>query len=248
MQAFLRDYDLSELWQGDVQHRPSPALEGFFGPDHYRLTMVITEAHRDARSPATYLVRGKCRYRKNIRVFTGTLTIRQLANAEPYYSPQDNSFDLPASTDTGAAGAQAWQNRYEAKLSQTAFYTLRAQVQLVEALTENSGVFEGEANLNFYVLPSRKVGFAGAPALTEADPTRGTSLLLRGARRNVTTHQVKQFVVADDVFAAAPDVYKDFGVGERGQNINPKYKKLGWDTYWQNDEWWADAPKPKALL
>ena len=246
MRELLRQCDLSELWCGiNKHHRPTPTLEGFFGPDHYRFTVVITEAHRDPQHPTVYQVQGKCRYRKNIRPFTGTLTIRQVVDADAFYSVQDQSF-IPVRTDS--MSAETWQAAYEKATGQASFYSLRAQLQWQEARAENSGIFEGEAVLNFFVAPKHRVGYAGAPALTEGEPARGSSLLLRGARRNMTTQQVKQFVVADDVFAAAPDVYKDFGTGDRGQEINPKYAKLGWNNYWENDEWWADSPKPGLNL
>ena len=68
------------------------------------------------------------------------------------------------------------------------------------------------------------------------------------SRRNHTTRQVKTFVVPDNVFAAAPEVCKDFGIGDRSREINPKYAKPGWSELWENEEWWADSPKPKLSL
>ena len=51
-------------------------------------------------------------------------------------------------------------------------------------------------------------------------PARGSGLLMRGKRLNRTTKQIKNFVIAADVFAAALDVYKDFGIGDRdGKSI-----------------------------
>ena len=227
MRALLRQYDLSPLWQSDVEYRRErPTLDGFFGPDHYRFSLVFSQVQRDEQRPDTYHVRGKCRYRKNIRPFTGVLTIRQLKDL-----PRGAFFlggagsDLP---DTAAA--------------QT--YTALAQVQLTEENRENSGIFEGEAALDFYVVPAPvKIAYVTGNGGIELDmPARGAGLLLRGSRRNQTTRQVKKFVVSSDVFAAAPDVYKDFGIGDRGGEINPKYAKLGWTELWENDEWWADSP------
>jgi len=246
MRSLLQKHDLSALWSGtDKQRRITPVLEGFFGPDHYRFMMVITAARRDAQNPAVYQVQGKCHYRKNIRPFFGTLTVRQVVDSEKYYSPQDASFH-PVRSDS--MSGEAWSAAYEQAVGQAAYYSLKARLQLQEAAAANSGIFEGEAVLNFFVAPGQRVGYAGAPAITEGEPARGSRILLRGSRLNRTTQQVKQFVVADDVFAAAPDVYKDFGVGERGGEINPKYAHLGWNEYWENDEWWADSPKPKLSL
>jgi hypothetical protein len=246
MLGLLREYDLAKLWRGDTKERKeNPTLQGFFGPDDYRFALAITEAHRDLQHPEVYHVRGKCRYRKNIRPFTGTITVRQIADAEVYYSPSDGSF-YPAHDDS--MPGDTIQAIYDRAVSKAQFYTLRGQLQIQEEAAENSGVFEGEAILNFYTAPGRRTGYAGAPALTENEPARGSALLMRGARRNQSTRQIKKFVVADDVFAAAPDVLKDFGIGDRGGEINPKYAKLGWNELWENDEWWTDSPKPKLSL
>lgn len=246
MLRLLREYDLAKLWEGDTRERKeNPTLQGFFGPDHYRFALAITDARRDSQRPDVYHVQGKCRYRKNIRSFSGTITVRQIADAEIYYSPHDNSF-YPPHNDT--MPGDTVQAIYERAVSEAQCYTLRAQLQLREAPAENSGIFEGEAVLNFYTAPGPRTGYAGAPALTDNEPARGSSLLMRGARRNVSTRQIKQFVIADDVFAAAPDVLNNFGVGDRGFQINPKYNKMGWSELWENQEWWADSPKPKLSL
>ena len=246
MLGLLREYDLAKLWKGDTKERKeNPTLQGFFGPDHYRFALAFTSVQRDARHPEVYHVQGKCRYRKNVRPFSGTITVRQLADADVYYSPQDGSFYPP---HDDAMPGDTVQARYERAVSEARCYTLRAQLKLQEASAENSGIFEGEVLLNFYTAPGRRTGYAGAPSLNDKEPAGGSSLLMRGARRNMSTRQVKQFVVADDVFAAAPEVLKDFGIGERGYEINPKYNKLGWNELWENDEWWADSPKPRLSL
>ena len=56
---------------------------------------------------------------------------------------------------------------------------------------------------------------------------------------------VKPFIIADDFFAVANGIIKDFSYGEREVEINPKYRSLGWETLWENDEWWHEAEKPK---
>lgn len=242
----LAQYDLSPLWQGSTpDRREHPVLEGFFGFDHYRFMLVFTQVQCDAQHPELYWVRGKGHYRQNIRPFTGTLTVRRLADADVFYSPSGNSFYPP---NSGSLPPDTLQARYERAASQARLHTAWARLQLSEEAADNSGVFEGEAVLNFWVAPPARVGYAQAPVLTEGEPGRGGWLLLRGSRRNVSTRQIKQFVVADDVFAAAPDVYKDFGIGDRGGELNPKYAHLGWNKKWENEEWWADSPAPRLTL
>ena len=246
MHKLARQIDLSKLWQSDTkERRKHPVLEGFFGPDHYRFVMVFSQATRDKVHPEVYHVSGKCHYRKNIRSFTGTLTLRRIEDADVFYSPSDDIFaaEYAASLDPDSTN-----ERLIRASAQLHIYSAWARLQLTEEATENSGKFEGEAVLNFYVNDKKRVGYASAPSLLDGEPARGSGLLLRGIRRNRTTQQLKKFVVADDVFAAAPDVYKDFGIGDRGYEINPKYAKLGWNEAWANDEWWADSPKPSLNL
>ena len=54
--------------------------------------------------------------------------------------------------------------------------------------------------------------------------------------------------MSSDIFLLSPSLIKDFGIGDRGAQVNPKYAKLGWNELWENDEWWADSPKPKLSL
>ncbi|GAB3868756.1 hypothetical protein GCM10028824_14530 [Hymenobacter segetis] len=233
MRRLVSQYNLANLWQGDTKDKQgNPALEGFFGPDHYRFALVFSQVRRDEQHPAIYHVQGKCHYRKNVRKFAGTLTMRQVQDL-----PRGYFFIAGAGSellDTAAA--------------QT--YTARAQLQLTEENSDNSGLFEGEAILDFYTLAkSKKVDYVTAVmGIDESMPTRGSGLLVRGNRLNRSTKQVKKFVISTDFFAAAPEVYKDFAIGDRGGEINPKYAKLGWNELWENEEWWADSPKPKLNL
>ena len=233
MRALLRQHDLASLWQGNNDDRRDfPVLEGFFGPDHYRFAFVFNEVKRDARHPELFHVRGKCRYRKNIRAFTGTLTLRNIVALEDSNFQQMKESDLNA--DSGSVKS----------------YTAKARLQLREEAQENSGLFEGEALLDFYVITGHQhQGYVTSVSggLETQNPTRGSGVLLRGKRRNVSTGQVKSFVVAASAMAASPDVFQDFVVGDRSDEINPKYAKLGWNELWANEEWWHDSAKPPLL-
>jgi len=249
MRRLLREYDLSKLWQGETKERQlAPTLQGFFGPDHYRFALAFTSVVRDKQHPEVYHLWGKCRYRKNIRPFAGTLTVRQIVDLE---APWDYDEFTPQSQDTTlteAAATDSMTVQYERARRLSHPYTLRAELQLQEKFAENNGIFLGEAILNFFVASSKRLGYITAPEVNKGMPANGSAMLLHGSRRNLTTREVKTFVVADDVFAAAPEVYKDFGIGDRGGEINPKYARLGWNELWENDEWWADSPKPKLSL
>ena len=236
MRALLQAHDLAALWQNaDSSDRTSPVYEGFFGPDHYHFALAFTQVKRDPANPAVYHVLGKSRYRKNIRPFSGTLTVRKLVDL-----PYPGFLQAMATNESNAADSLSGRT-----------YTAHAQLQLQEERTENSGIFEGELLLDFYVVPAKKPGYVTVfdhEGIEERLPTRGCGLLLRGNRRNISTGQVKSFTVAPWVSAVAPDVFKDFMLDERMGEINPKYAKLGWKEFWTNDEWWADSPKPKLTL
>ena len=250
MRQLLGKIDLSNLWQGDTkERRQEPTLQGFFGPDHYRFALAFTSVIRDEQQPEVYHVQGKCRYRKNIRSFAGTLTVRQIADLDAPWDYDDfSSQQAPDSTLSAAAAIDSTTVQFERARRLSHPYTLRAELQMQEQEADNSGVFRGEAILNFHVTSTGRLAYVTAPFMNKEAPANGSAMLLHGSRRNATTRQVKTFVVSDDVFAAAPEVYKDFGIGDRGGEINPKYAKLGWNELWENDEWWADSPKPKLSL
>lgn len=240
MRDLLRQVDLSALLCGAEQNG-RPFFDGFFGPDHYRFSVAFTEVKRDSLRPENYIVRGKCRYRQNIRPFTGVISAKQITDLELHGDLMGLVEESVTNSDTAAA-------RYQRAVKHVRTYSLRARFTASETKAENSGVFDGEAILNFFVTPDHVTGYAVEPMLNKKLPARGDRFLLRGSRLNLTTGQIKSFVVATNVFSAAPDVYKDFGIGDRGGEINPKYAKLGWNEAWENEEWWADSPKPSLNL
>jgi hypothetical protein len=245
MRQLLRRVDLSALLRRDNEdEREHPALDGFFGPNHTRISLLFTFAQRDATHPEIYQVRGKYRHQNNIRPFTGLLTVRKVADLPV---PFDFKEFVP---DTEGVSEDSVEAQYKRARSAYSTYTLRAHFKLSEDAHANNGLLEGQALLDFYVGPRKETGFIGvaaAGAFTDA-PTRGAGMVLTGKRYDTTTNQLRDFVVAGNVFAIASEFYKDFGIGDRGIQLNPKYAKLGWNELWQNDEWWTDSPKPSLHL
>lgn len=236
MRELVAKHNLANLWQ----HRDSsgvgadPTFQGFFGPDHYRFGMFFSSVKRDPRNPAIYHVAGKNWYTKskNVRPFTGTLTVRRIT-----------PLNYPGFLKT-QAGSDADSLNYLAGRT----YTARAQLQLQEERAANSGIFEGEAVIDFFLIPGQAPGYVFVFEFEGPDdrlPTRGGQLIVRGNRRNVSTGEIKSFLVSPDLSAIASDIFKDFMLDERMGEINPKYAKLGWNEYWRNEEWWVDSPKPK---
>jgi hypothetical protein len=226
MRSLLQAHNLSALWRGhELEARDSVAvLDGFFGPDHYRISFVFTQVRQDGADPALFHLIGKSRYKQRIIPFAGSLRIQQLADLDRRY------LDL-APEDSLAQG-----------------YTANASFRLQETTTDpTAGRFEGTGILDFYVSPSGQVDY-GQIMGGEGAPARGQGLLFKGGWVNARSGQRKELLLARSVFSIAPDVLKNFAIGERDATINPKYAKLGWSNYWQNDEWWADSLSPKLNL
>ena len=239
MRELLAKHNLAKLWQhyDTVGINPDPTFQGYFGPDRYRFAMVFTRMRRDPCNPAIYHVAGKNWYpkSKNVRSFTGTLTVRQIAK-----------LDYPGFLKTQASRGSDSLDYLAGNM-----YTARAQVQLQEEPTANSGLFEGEAVIDFFLIPGQEPGYVFVFQFEGFDdrlPTRGGELIVRGNRRNISTGEIKSFLVSPSLPAIAPHIFKDFMLDERMGQINPKYAKLGWNEYWRNDEWWAESPKPKLSL
>jgi hypothetical protein len=77
-------------------------------------------------------------------------------------------------------------------------------------------------------------------------PSGGGGYTMEGTWASYTKKDmVKPFILADDFFAIANGILKDFSYGEREVEINEKYRSLGWQSFWENDEWWREAEKPK---
>jgi hypothetical protein len=72
-------------------------------------------------------------------------------------------------------------------------------------------------------------------------PNRGSGIRYDGIWKSYKTGKTKPVIWAKDIFRFANDILKDFSVGEREVEINPIYRNLGWDDYWENMEWWVDT-------
>lgn len=229
MRGWLRRHDVAKYWH----HRDGylrlndGVMDGFLGPEHYRFAMMFNEVERDKEHEEVYHIRGKCRYRHFIRPFTGVLVMQQLVNMPFSRNSLKGNHCL---TDTSLVGP----------------YTLRARLHLEEQPTGDEGVFDAEALVDFYLpdLRGHAPGYAGHDDAWAGVPTRGGGILVRGRRRNQATGEEKEFVVSPLVLAAAPDVFEDFVIGERHDEMNPKYAHLGWNELWENKEWWHDAALP----
>ncbi|MBL7818063.1 MAG: hypothetical protein JNL70_23840 [Saprospiraceae bacterium] len=218
--AFFQKTRLDSLFVEEYNYPDN----GFYGDDRYRIEFLFTEAKQDAKDPSVYHIKGKNRHKKVITPFEGTIKFNKI-----------RTFTDP-NIDTAEVGA----------MDMTKLYATEGVFELAEADPKSSysGLFKGTVKMEF------SIGEDNRPSLwfySVANlPSGGGGYRFDGTWTSFTKpDMVKPVVWAADLFRFANDILKDFSMGEREVEINEKYHKLGWDNFWENDEWWNEAAKPK---
>jgi hypothetical protein len=244
MRARLRQVDLSTLFLAPEPSHNGVAqtvLDGFFGSNPQRLSLAILTVTRDSHRPNLFHVVGKSRYQKQVTAFTGAIHITSIAD---YYdqgqllTQGEDSFIL----DTTASGNGDILNAKAYSASATFGFT---------GVLPATYTLNGQASLDFWMTDKGKIGGLYSPCegcIDNKAPSKGSVLLLRGKWLENNAKLGRSFLVCRDVFFIANSLIDNFGIGDRGAQVNPKYNKFGWNTYWENDEWWADTPKPSLNL
>lgn len=216
--AVLTQNDLSKLI---LQEYPA---NGFYGDDRYRIEFVIQEVKRDESDARLYHVKGKNRFKKTITPFKGTIRLKTVSEMI------DPNIDT---TETG--------DLYFVKT-----YCVGGEFELKEDSTlQTSGIFKGNMNIDF----ATKVD--GGNELWFFSPetsAKGAGTKYDGTWTSYKKDMTKPVIWAADLFQFANTILKDFAIGERDVEISKEYRHLGWDNFWENDEWWVDAKskeKPK---
>jgi hypothetical protein len=217
----LRQVDLTTAWRGS----PEGAMDGFYGPDNYRISFHIDTVRRDAQQPNVFYFAGRDRYKRTITPFTGTLTVTRLA-------------PLP---DTVAMEHSFGDRAYSAFAS----FVLRE-----DSTAKGAGHCTGRAVLDFQVNTKNQATQAGFDGIDSGwdNPTRGCGQVFRGTWQDNRTGQRKPVAWANFYGVIVPEVLRDLGLGERGDEVNPKLARYGWNTIMENDEWWAKSPKPSLNM
>ncbi|MBO2007647.1 hypothetical protein [Hymenobacter negativus] len=218
----LRTRDLAPLWANWQKGAPSrQAIEGFYGPDHYRISFYFDEVRRDSLRPEQFRVRGRNRYRKVITPFAGTITVQTVV------------FDARLDVD----------NSYQPTDSVPTF-VVRATYELREdPATKGAGVYRGEALLDVYENSHGVLQLADIWG-TGFNPTHGGGLLFRGDWTDNHTGRHRPAAWANKLSAVTPaPVMKEQEAGGRVGDVDPVLAKLGWNEFWENEEWWATSPK-----
>lgn len=246
MQTMLQRLKVADLFITPqvAQATASPTmLDGFFGTNPQRLSLAILTATPDSLRPGLVHVSGKTRYQQQVSRFEGVIQLTRLAD---YYdqvlllSQGDEALRYVPDSTTEAGGYIANARAYSA----SAAFRFHGTAPATTVLT-------GRALVDFWVSDTGEIGFMRAPAqgaILAKAPTKGSGLVLKGNWQNAPGQPAKPFLVSSDIFLLSPGIVADFGVGDRSASVNPKYTKLGWANYWQNDEWWADSPQPRLSL
>lgn len=215
--AFLRRYDLTDLLQNRVGQPEGQvqAMNGFYGPDHYRLEVALLHLARDPQHPNHYLVQGKDRYKGIITSLTGSLTLTQVQVREQKATNSDGKPEVIKA------------------------YAVRGAYELREdPATRGAGVFRGRVAVDMMLYDGRPSAGSFADSLS-----KGGLTTFDGTWTSLATGQRKPATWVANLFNyRGPQIASDFFIGERDPSINPKYAKLGWNKFWENDEWWVESP------
>ncbi|MCU0338601.1 MAG: hypothetical protein MUE30_01860 [Spirosomaceae bacterium] len=217
---FWNNHDLSYLFfSPEPESSYFNRLDGFYGDDRYRIELYFAQVTRDSLQPNVYHFKGKNRFKKNITDFEGTVTLTKLSTfQDPNLNEEHYGHD-----------------EFELKEA----YTAEATFELKEnEATKGSGVFSGKMFIDFF---ERKDGQVELWYFSPNSLAQASGFKFEGTWQNYRKTLTKPVVWAKDLFAFSNNILTDFSIGERDVEINKKYRHLGWDSYWENDEWWQEA-------
>lgn len=214
--ALLARASLGRLWQHQAQKGAEDVLNGIFGYDGRRLEFVFLSVQPDAKSSGRYLVAGKFRCYGDVTPFRGRVEVQQVQRL-PAAAAGEEGAGKPVYCATGIFALQA-----------TSSHGL-------------GGHFDGRLALDF------QLGSSGRAALTTYTTnalTRNGGLLFDGEWRDGPAGDPVPAIWKQGM-AVAHQVLTRFRIGDRDAHLNPRYARVGWNTYWQNDEWWAEKQVAK---
>ena len=218
----LKRYNLASVLQTlhDGEPGQTEAMNGFYGPDHYRMEMVLTKVTRDPANFNRYLVEGKDRYKGIVTPLTGTIDLTRVWTRQDSVEKERGKWELVI--------AYAALGSYELREDPT---------------TKGAGVFRGKVAAD--ITPNDKGEMVSA--FVSDSPTKNGSITYEGTWTSLVTGQQKAATWVENIMEyQGLKIMDDLFIGERDPSINPKYAKLGWNKYWENDEWWVESPKTLA--
>jgi hypothetical protein len=213
--ALLARTNLGKLWQHQPQSGPEDVLNGCYGYDGRRLEFVFTAVQADAKSPGRYLVAGKFRCYGDVTPFRGSIELQQVQRL-PVELATYSEYDEDKTPTYCATGSFA--------LRATSKHGL-------------GGEFDGRVALDFKLNARNRAEFATA---TRNPATRNGGLLFDGLWREDAASETTVPAIWKQGIAVTRQILTRFELGERDPHVNPKYARVGWNTFWQNDEWWVE--------
>ncbi len=216
---FYKNHDLSSLFKGDYPNH------GFYGADRYHIEFIFTEVKKDSLNANMYHIKGKNRHKKVITPFEGTFRITDLVEFE---DPNLDTANLNS-------------------MNVLKIFAAKGVFELNEdpAMPETSGRFTGTFATEFSESKDHK---AELWYYSDGTASKGSGYRFDGTWSMYKNPAFTNSVVwAQDFFRFANDILKDFSIGERDVEINPQYRHLGWDNFWDGEEWWVESKTKKEL-
>lgn len=212
-QAVLAGVDLKQAVLADWPDN------GFYGEDRRRIEFIFTGFDRHPERPGVYAVKGKNRYKTTISDFEGVLEIREV------YEFSDPNLDT----------SEIYDMQFRKMLALTGDFRFHEDSSL-----RTSGLFAGTFKMDIGLLED---GGTQLWFFSESTPAQGCGYRFDGAWTSYkNAGQSKPVIWSRDLFRFANDILEEFSYGERDIQINEKYRHLGWDNFWDGEEWWNDAP------
>jgi hypothetical protein len=193
---------------------------GFYGADRRRIEFIFTGITRDPNNPAVYVVKGKNRYKTTISNFEGRMQIREIMEF----------------TDPNLDTTEIYDMEFRKMYALVGDFRFHEDSSLV-----TSGFFAGSFKMDIGVLDD---GGTQLWFFSESTPAMGCGYRFDGAWTSYKKADLTKPVIwSRDLFRFANDILEEFSYGERDVQINEKYRHLGWDNFWDGEEWWNDSPK-----
>ena len=228
--AFFEKNDLSQLFKTDWPQN------GFFGDDRYRIEFMFTEVKKDATNPNIYIVKGKNRHKKVITAFEGTYTFTEVKKFDDKYISMELVPEEEMDVESGKEVKQ------EPKFALKGNFILNEDPKLINT----SGVFRGTMTADVHEIDNEEQK-TKEMQLWFFSKDKNTGYRCDGtwaAYKNPT--KTKPVIYAADIYTFGNDILKDFSMGERDVQINEKYRNLGWDDFYDGEEWWNESPAQKT--
>ncbi|RSK43651.1 hypothetical protein EI293_12275 [Hymenobacter perfusus] len=232
---FLQRYAVAPLLQSVRNSQEVTPYNGFFGSDRHRIEVVLLRVRPDAAQPRRLLVTGKSRFKGEIKDLQGFIELTALQR-QPALNKAEQAYEKHLESMRMVTVV-----RLPGAAKAVGHYTLTGHFDWQEVA--GTGRFAGRAVLDI-ATTDRQGLWSGS--LRKTAGARGADLLFDGQWTNGPSGPAKPFILVENVTGFAEHVLEDFEVGERDIVINPKYARLGWDSYWENDEWWAEPMKSTA--